>query len=82
MLYTLQLPGEPTWETMQLLDSEVKRTVVPRSGRTASGYGSKMPTDTMIRFEGRWYRVYVTCYGNAGSCFITYRGESLSVSRY
>ena len=42
-----------------------------------SGYGSRIPTRHMIRYEGRMRRVYVACYGNSGSAYIIVNGESL-----
>lgn len=32
-----------------------------------SGYGSKVPTQHMVLWQGRWRRVYVDCYGNGTS---------------
>ena len=37
---------------------------------TASGYGPRIPSDLMVKWEGRWRRVYIACYGNAGSAYI------------
>lgn len=37
---------------------------------TASGYGAKIPTRYKVRLNGRLYRVYATCYGNAASNWI------------
>lgn len=37
---------------------------------TASGYGARIPTRWMVRFDGRWRRVYCIQYGNAGTLFI------------
>ena len=37
---------------------------------TASGYGGRIPTSTMVQVDGRWRRVYCACYGNAGTCYI------------
>lgn len=54
----------------------------PRYGRTASGYGSKIPTSVSVFFRNRWRRVYVTCYGNAGSTWITVDGARRYVDLY
>lgn len=36
-----------------------------------SGYGRRIPTSLMIKLDnGRWYRVYVVQYSNAGSAYI------------
>jgi len=41
---------------------------------TASGYGARIPTVYMVKYLGRWRRVYSCCYGNSGTCYI---GKSL-----
>jgi len=47
---------------------------------TATGYGRKLPTEWMIRFRGRNYRMYCCCYSNVGTCYIVVKGEWLIVS--
>lgn len=37
---------------------------------TASGYGARIPTRYMVRYNGRWRRVYCIIYGNAGTLFL------------
>ena len=37
---------------------------------TASGYGSRIPSATMVKWEGRWRRVYVVIYGNSGTAYL------------
>jgi hypothetical protein len=37
---------------------------------TATGYGSKIPTEIMIKQGQRWRRVYVCCFSNAGTAYI------------
>lgn len=53
-----------------------------KAGRqqTASGYGAKLNSGLMIHFEGKERRIYVTCYGNAGTSWFTYRGRKIIVS--
>lgn len=59
-------------------DSEPRQTVsvpfreseAPRSGRTVTGYGPKLPTSFEVRWNGRWRRVYAACYGNSSSTYI------------
>ena len=41
---------------------------------TASGYGKRIPTQWMIKFNGKWRRVYMYQISNSGSAFI---GKSL-----
>lgn len=51
---------------------------------TASGYGKRIPSRTMVRFNGKWRRVYVCCFSNSGTAYIgkwvTGRGAELTVS--
>ena len=56
----------------------------PRYGRTASGYGRKIPTRYMVKVAStahpnRWRRVYVMQYGNAGSAYVVVEGQKLFV---
>lgn len=44
----------------------------------ATGYGARIPTEHMVKYEGRWRRVYVACYGNAGSAYIGKPGAWLA----
>lgn len=37
---------------------------------TASGYGDKIPTEFMVRYLGRWRRVYCRIFSNIGTLFI------------
>ena len=49
---------------------------VPERGRSQYGYGAKISTDRMLRFNGcgRMYRVYATCYGNCASHWVEMGG--------
>lgn len=48
--------------------TDVRALTQPK--RNATGYGPKIPTQHEIRYAGRWRRVYVMQYGNAGSAYI------------
>lgn len=37
---------------------------------TASGYGARIPTEHLVRYGGRWRRVYCHVYSNAGTLYI------------
>jgi hypothetical protein len=58
----------------------VKITDTPRSGRTVSGYGGRIPTSYMLRYGSeksyRWHRVRVMSYGNAGSAYVMVGGHA------
>jgi hypothetical protein len=53
---------------------------------TASGYGVKIPTSQMVKFNGKWRRVYCCIFSNVGSCYIGTLngacGENLLVKDY
>lgn len=42
---------------------------------TATGYGRKIPTRHMIRYAGRWRRVYVMTFSNIGSAYVIVGGQ-------
>jgi hypothetical protein len=48
--------------------------------QTASGYGAKLNSGYKISFNGKVYRIYVTCYGNAGSSWFKVRGRQIFVN--
>jgi len=37
---------------------------------TSTGYGRRIPTRTMVRYLGKWRRVYCCIYSNSGTCYI------------
>lgn len=46
---------------------------------TASGYGSRIPTEYMVRVGNRWRRVYCRIFSNVGSLFIGNGENRISV---
>lgn len=58
------------------LVTEHKVTTAPFNP-SISGYGSKLPSRYMVRYDGRWHRVYSICYGNSGSPYIIKNGSRL-----
>lgn len=59
----------------------IKHVESPRSGHTASGYGSKIPTGYMVQLDGdkRWRRLYAICYSNVATFFVVVTGERVIV---
>lgn len=51
----------------------------PPINRSVSGYGSKIPTSHMIKYNGTWRRVYCTIYSNVGTCYANIKGERVIV---
>ena len=58
-------------------DTKIQRTWWQEQGLsyTASGYGSKIPTDRMVRIFGRWHRVYCSIFSNSGVCYVIVQGR-------
>lgn len=54
----------------QTLEAEAREVAAPRKGQTLTGYGSAIPSPYMVRHNGKWRRVYVANYGNAGTAYI------------
>ena len=48
--------------------------------QTATGYGGKLNTGQKIHFNGRAYRLYCTCYSNAGSVWFKAKGRQIWVN--
>lgn len=46
---------------------------------TATGYGKKIPTDKMIKFNGRFLRIYCHIFSNCGTCYIVSKGEQIII---
>ena len=53
------------------IDTLETKTQPTRTPPPPSGYGRKIATDTLVRYEGKWRRVYACVKGNAGTCYIT-----------
>lgn len=52
---------------------------------TASGYGSRIPMPYVVKFNGKWRRVYARCYSNNATLYIgklSQVGERLMVRDY
>jgi hypothetical protein len=62
-------------KSVAIEDLESKESLLPWQklglSYTASGYGRKIPTARMVRYNRRWRRVYCCIYSNAGTCYIT-----------
>jgi hypothetical protein len=47
---------------------------------TATGYGSRIPTPHMVKFNGRWRRVYCRIFSNIGALFIGHGENRFTVN--
>ena len=50
--------------------------------QTATGYGKRIATATMVKFNGKWRRVYCCIYSNIGTCYIGKLSDNLIVRDY
>lgn len=71
------------WHSFWGCEVESKVTDMPRSGQTQTGYGKAIPTRYMVKFNGRWQRVYCCIYSNSGTLYIkSTKFESIIVRDY
>ena len=47
---------------------------------TATGYGKRIPTQYMVKYEGNWRRVYCCVYSNAGTLYIGKLSDGLFIN--
>ena len=47
---------------------------------TASGYGKRIPTVYMVKYNNRWCRVYCCIYSNIGTLYIGKLSDRLFVT--
>lgn len=50
--------------------------------QTATGYGKRIATATMINYKGKWRRVYCAIYSNIGTCYIGKLEDNLIVRNF
>ena len=56
----------------------VKETECPKS-HSKTGYGDKIPTNTVVFVENKWRRVYCRIYSNIGTCYVLIKGEQVII---
>ena len=56
----------------------VKETERPKS-HSKTGYGDKIPTNTMVFIDNKWRRVYCRVYSNVGTCYVLIKGEQVII---
>lgn len=68
--FTLQRKPVPRYGPWQLI-----------KGQSPTGYGSKIPTDWMLKFDGekRSYRVYAICFSNVATPYVIRGGQQLII---
>lgn len=71
----------PVQYTDSGLVSVVQKTQEPAYGRLITGYGGKVPTRYMVKYAGRWKRVYAMVYGNSSSLYIIHKVQDLFIDQ-
>ena len=78
--------GRYGMDRLSTVGVDVKVALLPWQERglmfTSTGYGKRIPTAYMVRFNGKWRRVYCCIYSNSGTLYIGNfgaTGESLLV---
>ena len=56
----------------------VKETECQRSN-SRTGYGSKIPTNTVVFIDNKWRRVYCRVYSNSGTCCVMINKERVII---
>lgn len=71
-------------DNIDITQFEVKEKMLDWQKRglmqTATGYGSKLVTSKMLRYNGIWHRIYCMCYSNSGTNYILVKGKMVIVS--
>ena len=49
---------------------------------TVTGYGNKIPSRYMVKYNGRWHRVYSCCFSNTSREYICSKGMQFTVDFY
>lgn len=47
--------------------------------QTATGYGRKLSTSKMVKYNNRLHRVYCCIFSNIGTCYIISKGKWLVI---
>ena len=73
-IHTKQQRADGTYDSYLTQEVEVKHAPLAWQLQglqfTATGYGSRIPTEYMVKHEGKWRRVYCIVYSNAGTLYI------------
>lgn len=73
-IHTKARRADGTFDSFLTQEFEIKEKPLPWQlaglQYAASGYGARVPTTYMVRYNGRWRRVYCRIYSNVGGLFI------------
>lgn len=58
-----------------------RRTARPNTRQRPDGYGSKLPSEWLVKVAGRWRRIYSVCWSNGATNYILLAGQFTVVSQ-
>lgn len=72
-----------SFDTILTMPAVVKEVILPWQAMglhyTATGYGSKIPTRYMVKYNNKWRRVYCRVYSNSGTLYIGKLSDNIFV---
>jgi hypothetical protein len=73
-IYCASVRVDGTRDSFVTVSAPMKRAPMAHHVRglsfTATGYGARIPSENMVFVNGRWRRVYVRIFSNAGTAYI------------
>jgi hypothetical protein len=66
-------------QIVDLAPADIIIKPVNRARLPASGYGRRIPTQYMVKYAGRWRRVYCYQFSNAGTAYIGQWRQPLAI---
>jgi hypothetical protein len=65
----LKITSDSSYKVLYANQTDLEECLLPwqKLGLSYTATGSKIPHSYRIKFEGKMYRLYVTCYSNAAS---------------
>lgn len=82
LIYLRSEDGPPYWGKIHPETHLINKPIPwQTTGRqyTKSGYGSKIPTQYMVNFEGKIRRIYLCIWSNIGSLYFMYKGNPIYI---
>jgi len=75
--------GDTVLRRLEVDEKRLEHNPLPWQKRglmyTRTGYGRRIPTENMIRFNGRLHRIYCCIFSNSGTLYIEHKGEWIIV---
>ena len=72
-----------SFDSLWTVPAEIKKEILPWQAMglqyTSTGYGSKIPTRYMVKYNNKWRRVYCRIYSNSGTLYIGKLSDGLFI---